>query len=119
MDPHRYQSLRRHTLGPLGVESLRMKQSRFVRMIALLIIEADSLGYELTFSDAFATDGHISNSLHYSRLAFDLNLFRDSKYLKLSSDHALLGIFWESIGGAWGGRFRDGNHYSLEHKGRK
>jgi hypothetical protein len=28
-------------------------------------------------------------------------------------------VFWESIGGSWGGRFNDGNHYSLEHRGMK
>lgn len=31
----------------------------------------------------------------------------------------LIGEYWESIGGAWGGRFNDGNHYSLGHGGRK
>ena len=30
-----------------------------------------------------------------------------------------LGEYWESIGGSWGGRFNDGNHYSLEHNGVK
>jgi len=30
-----------------------------------------------------------------------------------------LGEYWESIGGSWGGRFGDGNHYSLKYKGRR
>jgi len=30
-----------------------------------------------------------------------------------------LGLYWESIGGSWGGRFGDGNHFSLEHEGRR
>ena len=30
-----------------------------------------------------------------------------------------LGEWWESQGGTWGGRFRDGNHYGLEHDGAK
>ncbi len=49
------------------------------------------------------------------RLAIDLNLFRDGRYLETTEDHAPLGLFWESLGGTWGGRFRDpdGNHYSL------
>ena len=100
-------------------ESLRHKQSRFVRMVALLIIEAHRLGYELTFGDAYATTGHMRNSLHYQRLAIDLNLFRDGEYLVTTEDHLPLGEYWESIGGAWGGRFEDGNHYSLSHQGRK
>lgn len=98
---------------------LREKQSRFVRMVALLIQFAYELGYELTFGDAWAKSGHKENSLHYDRLAIDLNLFRDGKWLNKTEDHRALGEFWESIGGSWGGRFGDGNHYSLEHQGRK
>jgi hypothetical protein len=49
----------------------------------------------------------------------DLNLFKDGKYLALTEDHKPLGEWWESQGGAWGGRFNDGNHYSLEHEGIK
>jgi hypothetical protein len=98
---------------------LRKKQSRFVLMVAQLIIFADANGYELTFGDAYATDGHMDMSLHYERLAIDLNLFRDGAYLTRTEDHKPLGEFWEFIGGTWGGRFGDGNHYSLEHGGRK
>ena len=99
--------------------TLREKQSKFVKMVALLIQYAYELGYELTFGDTYARDGHIFGSLHYIRLAVDLNLFRDGEYLTSTEDHLVLGEFWESIGGSWGGRFRDGNHYSLEHNGRK
>lgn len=112
-----YRSLRRFTPGADGIESLREKQSRFVRLIALLIIYADRLGYELTFGDSYATTGHISNSLHYKRLAFDLNLFRGGIYLEETEQHKVLGLYWESLGGTWGGRFGDGNHYSLEDEG--
>jgi len=99
--------------------SLRQKQSAFVRMVADLIRTAYELGYELTFGDAYATSGHKARSLHYERLAIDLNLFRDGKFLDKTEDHLPLGAYWESIGGSWGGRFNDGNHYSLEHEGRK
>jgi len=102
-----------------GKVSLRVKQSRFARMVALLIIRATELGYEVTFGDAWARSGHMLKSLHYIRLAIDLNLFRDGKYLTTSDDHAQLGSYWESIGGSWGGRWGDGNHYSLAHGGRK
>lgn len=98
--------------------SLREKQSKFVKMVALLIIYADSIGVELTFGDAWAEDGHKDNSLHYDRLAIDLNLFKDGYYLLQTEDHRQLGEFWESIGGSWGGHFDDGNHYSLKHEGR-
>ena len=91
-------------------------------MIADLIIFAYDNGYELTFGDAYrdarVTYGH-PESLHRSRLAIDLNLFKDQVYLKTTDDHRELGEYWESIGGTWGGRFSDGNHYSLAHNGMK
>jgi hypothetical protein len=92
---------------------LRQKQSKFVHMVALLILHAEQLGYELTFGDTWAKDGHKAGSFHYKRLAIDLNLFRDGVYLTDTESHTPLGRYWESIGGTWGGRFRDGNHYSL------
>jgi hypothetical protein len=85
-------------------------------MVSLLIQYATQKGYELTFGDAYAKTGHKVNSFHYSRLAIDLNLFRDGKYLTDTQDHEPLGLFWESIGGTWGGRFNDGNHYSFGEK---
>lgn len=111
-------------------ETLRQKQSRFARMMVQLLNYAHSLGYEITFGD-FYRDPKVhgavgekksyssANSLHKDRLAGDLNLFKDGKYLTETTDHEPLGVYWESIGGAWGGRFKDGNHYSLEHEGRK
>ena len=100
-------------------ETLSQKQSRFVLMVSRLIQFAYTKGYELTFGDAYAKDGHKPKSLHYIRLAVDFNLFKDGKFLDKTEDHSELGAYWESIGGAWGGRFQDGNHYSLEHEGRK
>ena len=108
---------------------LRERQSEFAKKVALLILFAYERGYELTFGDAYARTGHSKNSCHYVRLAIDLNLFKDGKYLSHTTDHKELGEFWESIGGSWGGRFDesspgagdgiDGNHYSLEWGGRK
>lgn len=111
-------------------ETLGQKQRRFTKMIAKLIDFAYENGYELTFGDAYRDPrlhgdmgikkgyGH-SKSNHKIRLAVDFNLFKDGKYLTSSEDHKPLGEFWESIGGTWGGRFNDGNHYSLEHNGTK
>jgi hypothetical protein len=103
----------------IGEMTLGQKQRKFTEMIGRLIEWAYANGYELTFGDAQATTGHMKGSLHYSRLAVDFNLFKDGKWLSRSEDHKPLGEYWESIGGAWGGRFNDGNHYSLEHEGRK
>lgn len=111
-------------------ETLRQKQSRFASMIPGLINTALGMGFEVTLGDAYrdprlhggmgvkAGYGH-SKSAHKIRLAIDLNLFKDGAYLPSTVDHKPLGEWWESQGGTWGGRFNDGNHYSLEHEGMK
>lgn len=95
------------------MSSLRKQQSKFTTMVALLILFANQRGYELTFSDAYATSGHVEGSFHYKRLAVDFNLFEDNTYLTDTSDYVELGRFWESLGGTWGGRWDDGCHFSL------
>ena len=112
--------------------TLLQKQQKFVLMISQLIQFAYQNDYRLTFGDAYRdpkVHGQVgekksyssANSLHKERLAVDFNLFKDGKYLTASEDYTQLGEFWESLGGAWGGRFKpaDGNHFSLEHGGRK
>lgn len=61
----------------------------------------------------------IRGSLHEKRLAIDLNLFIDGEFQSATESYLPLGEYWESLGGAWGGRFSkpDGNHFSLEHEG--
>lgn len=110
--------------------TLGQKQRHFTRMVGLLIEFAYQNGYELTVGDAFRDPrlhgavgvklgyGH-PKSAHKQRLAIDFNLFKDGKYLDKTEDHQPLGEYWESLGGSWGGRFKDGNHYSLEHGGIK
>jgi hypothetical protein len=109
--------------------SLGDKQREFVLMIARLITWAYENGYELTFGEAYrppemaainAAKGiGISNSLHTLRLAVDLNLFINGFYQTTTEAFRPLGEKWESMGGAWGGRFShpDGNHFSVEHEG--
>ncbi len=109
--------------------TLREKQSKFALMVANLIKQASILGYEVTLGEAYRTPEQaklneqkgtgIARSLHCDRLAIDLNLFKDGIWLTSTADHQKLGEWWESIGGSWGGRFKDGNHYSLAHEGRK
>lgn len=108
--------------------SLREAQSMFAWAVGRLILHAYEQGYELTLGDAFrdprAKYGH-PKSLHRKRLAIDLNLFRDGKYLGKTSAHEPLGVWWEQLGEEldlplrWGGRFNDGNHYSFEWNGVK
>lgn len=98
-------------------------------MVARLIQFAYSNGYEMTIGDGYRDPrlhgalgvkiGYgAANSCHKIRLALDLNLFRDGKYLTSTEDYRPLGEFWESIGGTWGGRFADGNHFSISHDGK-
>jgi hypothetical protein len=102
--------------------TLGAKQRKFTLMVAELITWAYEHGYELTFGDAYRDPrveyGH-PKSLHRQRLAIDLNLFKDGVYHDSTDAHSPLGLKWESMGGTWGGRFKDGNHYSLEHNGVK
>lgn len=110
------------------------RQFEFMQMLPRLIDYAHKLGYQVTIGDAyrdprvFGAHGQSSNtpvaygshkSCHKLRLAIDLNLFKDGKMLTRSEDHEPLGLYWESLGGSWGGRFGDGNHYSLSWEGSK
>lgn len=114
----------------MSAKSLGQKQREFLPMVARLIEFAYANGYELTVGDGYRDPrlhgalgvkiGYgAANSCHKIRLAIDLNLFRDGKYLTATEDYRVLGEFWETIGGTWGGRFSDGNHFSIEHEGRK
>ena len=110
--------------------SLGDRQRQFTLMLAKLVTYAYEQGYELTLGDAYrdprvfgehGTKGGYGSaySNHKLRLAQDLNLFKNGVWLANTDDHQFLGEYWESLGGSWGGRFNDGNHYSLEYQGRK
>ena len=101
-------------------------QREFTVKIASLIVWAYREGYEITLGDAYRDPrlhgeigykegyGH-KDSYHKKRLAIDLNLFKDGKYLTDTEAHRPIGEQWKSMGGTWGGDFSnpDGNHYSL------
>jgi len=114
------------------------KQKLFAKLVPRLIDKAHELGFEVTLGDAYRdprSHGKLGERLtvdgkpvygalfscHKMRLAIDLNLFRDGKYLTTSDDHKPLGEWWEQQHpeAAWGGRFNDGNHYSISHEGSK
>lgn len=110
--------------------TLLEKQQYFVSLLPKLLTKAFELGYQVTIGDAYRDPrlhGAMGvklgygdrNSNHKQRLAIDLNLFKDGEFLQSTEDHRILGEYWESLGGTWGGRFNDGNHYSLEHNGVK
>lgn len=115
--------------------TLRQKQSLFVCLVAQLIDYASGQGFEMTFGETYRSPEEakrltklgkgIPNSLHTSRLAIDLNLFKNNNYLTRTEHYADLGHYWESLSSpgefecCWGGRFGDGNHFSIGYGGRK
>lgn len=114
--------------------SLSKKQQRFTQCIGLLIHYAYTKGYALTLGDAYrdprvhGKEGEkvaygAANSQHKRRMAIDLNLFVDGKYITDGNHPAYkdLGEYWKSLDGdcAWGGDFGDANHFSFEHNGFK
>ena len=94
-------------------------QFKFAKLVPRLIDKAFELGYTVTLGDAYRDERcpyGSKSSLHRVRLAIDLNLFRNGKYLTHTEDHRELGEWWEGIDGCvWGGRFEDGNHYQMNY----
>lgn len=113
------------------IVTLRERQSIFVKLVAQLIQKATEMGYELSFGETYRTPEQAilnakagkgtKNSLHCDRLAIDLNLFKDGRFLGSTEDHRKLGEWWEKLHPdcRWGGRFNDGNHYSLSPDGKR
>jgi len=111
---------------------LGRKQEIFAQNLALLILWAYDHGYRIRIGEvwrsshaaaAYAASGQgIVNSNHRLKIAADLNLFKNSKFLTKTEDHRPLGVYWKSLheDNRWGGDFkrRDGNHYSMAHQGR-
>jgi hypothetical protein len=111
-------------------ETLSQQQRRFARLVGLLIGQAHEMGYEVTLGDAYRDPrvfgplgvqrgyGH-AKSAHKQRLAIDLNLWVGGEYREDTDAHRPLGEWWErqASDARWGGRFGDGNHYSLERGG--
>lgn len=107
--------------------TLGQKQRLFATVLLPQLLNVIRVsGYEVTLGHALRDDDSkvgIANSLHKQKLAIDLNLFKNQEYLTRTEDHREFGEFWEQLGPiygvktAWGGRFNDGNHYSVEHGG--
>lgn len=94
--------------------SLRKQQSKFAEALGNLLTFIYNMGYEVTLGDTYPGKfKHKANGKHPKGLAIDLNLFLDGVYLEKTSDHTLFGDYWKSLGGIWGGDFKnkDGNHY--------
>lgn len=121
--------------------TLQQTQDLFTRLVCQLIDHAHSLGYEVSFGEAwrpqvtadyYAAHGEgIRDSLHTMRLAIDLNVFLNGKYQTQLDAYRPLGQFWETLASndaktRWGGSFvdKEGNpdpdcdHFSIEWAGK-
>ena len=92
----------------------------FTRCVTQLLVRM----LERNYQPMIGKDGlkHMKNSLHYEGLAVDIDLCdKNGKYLMNTEDHEEFGEYWESLDPkcCWGGRFHDGNHYSVTYQGRK
>jgi hypothetical protein len=90
------------------------------RLVAYLEQRPEFHGLALAIANNGKNNG-ILLSVHRDRLGEDVNLFKNGQYLADGEAHRPLGEWWEKQHELcrWGGRFRDPNHYSLEHEGRK
>lgn len=106
------------------------KQELFGFLLAKLLLNIYHAGYSVRVGETYRTDAawlatprgrQGRRSAHQDKLAVDLNLMKDGVYLDKTEDHQVFGEWWELQHPLcrWGGRFGDGNHYSLEHGGIK
>ena len=112
--------------------TLRQARCAFSVCVAEAILYIVSQGYEVALdggterlTEKDPTSDHMKNSCHHVGLAQDLLLYRNGVYLTQTHEYEALGLYWEELGRkrglplAWGGRFNDGNHFSLAWQGRK
>jgi hypothetical protein len=85
-------------------------------MLGEFLIAAYGAGYELTLGHVWRdteaqrrlVEAGLSKTMrskHCDRLAVDLNLFIDGKYVDSRDAYRGVGELWEGMGGSWGGRF--------------
>lgn len=112
------------------------KQVLFSELVARFIWELRDIGYHVTMGECWRdprwaaqlakTGSGINHSLHCYRLAVDLNLVYEGKFLTTKEEYEPAGELWESYAGGevvtcWGGRFHepDSDHFSVFHDGIK
>jgi hypothetical protein len=91
----------------------------FTALLPKLLNKMSEAGYE----PMIGRDGeaHMKGSLHYDGLAQDIVLTKDDVVLDKTEDHQVFGEYWENLHPLtrWGGRFKDGNHYSVSYQNKK
>jgi hypothetical protein len=111
--------------------TLREHQEAFARDVADLLKHIFDSGYTCTLGETVRLKecphckGKLAKplSLHPDRLAIDINLFKDGKWLQNTSAHRHFGEYWKTLSSynEWGGEGdrNDGNHYSRSPNGER
>lgn len=119
---------------PMRTDHLYEHQCIFTQNVAKLIQYIYSKGYKCTLGEVFRTREQaiinathhvgIVNSNHCSRMAIDLNLFKDDKYITTSKEWQQFGEYWLRLNpwNEWGGQFKntngkiigDYNHFEMD-----
>ena len=112
----------------MNSQDLIAKRIKFLHLASKLIQHMIEQGYGPTGGDLFRDPRcpyGSEVSLHKEKLAIDIHLYAREGgrwiYQDKTEQHRVFGEWWEALDPecAWGGRFSDGNHYSLKHEGRK
>jgi hypothetical protein len=102
-------------------------QILFSKNLILLLQFVFSQGYEVTMGEVwrspeqamiyFKEGKGIVHSQHCKRLAVDLNLQKNGKYITDTKDYEIIGKYWETLDhrNRWGGHFPTGCRKDLDH----
>ena len=93
------------------------------RLFTALLVRLLTRMLDANRSPCIGKDGlkHMVGSLHFEGLAIDIDLYDNTgKYLDRTEDHVEFGAYWENLHPdcRWGGRWGDGNHYSVTYQGK-
>lgn len=116
--------------------NLGEKQRLFSRLLADLIQFIYAHGYECAMAEGYVglsidkpgeDTPHKRTGGHFKKISQDIDLFKlnpqtgQMEWLTKTAHHKIFGEYWETLHPLcrWGGRFGDGNHYSLEDGGVK
>jgi len=116
--------------------TLLQKQQAFAKTLSRFLNDLFLRGYDVTMGECYrppemaeiyASQGRgVKNSVHCIKLAVDLNIFYQGKFLTTKEDLEIPGKLWKAyttdiIKTCWGGDFEntDANHFSFLHNGVK
>lgn len=107
------------TFGVMTMSKLVDEQAKFLLDMCRLIWEATERGFKVTGGELYRTaeqqaiylktgKSKTSNSRHLSRLAIDLNFFKNDVLVSDKKTLQEIGDFWESMNpqNKWGGNYK-------------